>query len=84
MELDQEMFWGLQIYDKYEETLTNNLSSLSKLEKSYQLGSKENLLGYSGKLGLKNLNLKIQSLIDSIQAKKVANLKALEEELWTT
>lgn len=74
-----KMFWGLQIYDKYEETFTNNLSSLSKLEKSYQLGSKENLLGYSGKLGLKNLNLKIQSLIDSIQAKKVANLKALEE-----
>lgn len=74
-----KLFWGIQIYDYHEDSFTKNLSSLSKLENSYQLGSKENLLGYSGKLGLKNLNLKIQSLIDSIQAKKVANLKALEE-----
>lgn len=74
-----KMFWGLQIYDFHENILNNNLSTLSKLEKSYQLGSRENLLGYSGKLGLKNLSLKIQSLIDSIQTKKAANLKALEE-----
>lgn len=74
-----KMFWGAKIYDQHDEAFSKKLLNLKKLENSYQLGSKENLLGYSGKLGMTNLGFKIQSLIDSVRGKKNSQLNALEE-----
>lgn len=74
-----KMFWGAKIYDQHDEVFSKKLLNLKKLENSYQLGSRENLLGYSGKLGMINLGFKIQSLIDSVRVKKNSQLNALEE-----
>lgn len=74
-----KMYSMLKTYLYHEESFQKTLSQLHKLESSYQLGSKENLLGYSGKLGIKNLILKTQSLLSMVQVKKTSILNALEE-----
>ena len=49
-----KMFSLLKSYLYHEESFQKTLTQMKKLESSYQLGSRENLLGYSGKLGIKN------------------------------
>lgn len=74
-----KMFSLLKSYLYHEESFQKTLTQMKKLESSYQLGSRENLLGYSGKLGIKNLILKTQSLLEMVQVKKSSTLNALEE-----
>lgn len=74
-----KMFSVLKSYLYHEESFQKTLGQLQKLESNYQLGSKDNMLGYSGKLGIKNLILKTQSLLEMVKVKKRSTLNALEE-----
>ncbi len=64
-------------------TEKNELSKISATIDSiisrYQVGSKENQLGYSGLLGLKSLKNKIAGLMEQNQSKKAAFEKSLTE-----
>ena len=66
--------------------LSDEKANLEKIKKTidsiisrYQIGNKQNQLGYSGLLGLKSLKNKLAALIDENQARSSATEKALTE-----
>ncbi len=54
-------------------------STIDSIISRYQVGNKQNLLGYSGLLGLKSLQNRITALLDENAAKSKASEKALSE-----
>lgn len=54
-------------------------SSIDSIISRYQVGSKQNQLGYSGLLGLKSLQNRITALLDENSAKSTSTKKALSE-----
>ena len=66
--------------------LSDEKANLEKIKKTidniisrYQIGNKQNQLGYSGLLGLKSLKNKLAALLDENQARSSATEKALTE-----
>lgn len=82
MQLLQE-FMGvlenIQMAERYLVYYFEKQKELEKLKSNYQIGQKENLLGYSGKLGMDNLSLKMSSQVDYLKTKQKNFLFALEE-----
>lgn len=64
---------------KEKKELTKIKSTIDSIISRYQIGNKNNQLGYSGLLGLKSLKNKISGLLDENSAKTSATEKALTE-----
>lgn len=88
----EEKFNGLSFYSEFVKTYTSVLAlhvqevelkkvkgTLESLLARYEIGNKNNMLGYSGLLGLKSLNQKLIALQDENAAKASANIKAISE-----
>lgn len=69
---------AIQLIKKYQKYYQEKNIELKKLKSNYQIGQKENLLGYSGKLGMDNLLLKIQTADEMLASKKKTLILALE------
>lgn len=70
---------NIKLIDNYLNYFSDKKSELNRLNSNYQIGNKENLLGYSGKLGMENLRLKIQSTEEVFITKKKNLLYALDQ-----
>lgn len=68
----------IHLISKYQKYYSEKGNELNKLKSNYQIGQKENLLGYSGKLGMDNLHLKIQAADEMLASKKKSLIIALE------
>ncbi len=74
-----KLITNIQLIDNNLRYYFEKNNELLKLNSNYQVGNKENLLGYSGKLGIDNIKLKIKSTEEMLLAKKKTLLYALEE-----
>jgi outer membrane protein TolC len=69
---------GKNFYNEHDE-LSKIQSTIDSIISRYQLGNRQNQLGYSGLLGLKSLKNKVLGLLDENNAKRTAITKALVE-----
>lgn len=74
-----KMYSGLLIINVQKKKLEDLNEALSKMIKSYQLGSRSNPVGYSGLLGMKSLNNRIEGLLKQFEAQQLAYQSALKE-----
>lgn len=71
-------FTGKNLYSERNE-LNKIKTTIDSIISNYQIGNKQNQLGYSGLLGLKSLKNKISALLDENKSKASSVYKALSE-----
>lgn len=72
-------YFIIKSLDRYQSEINKIKSTVDNIIGKYQLGSKSNMLGYSGLLGLKSLKNRIAAINDETMAKRISYQKALEE-----
>lgn len=74
-----KMYSGILVLGLQKKKLEELNAELSKMIKSYQLGSRSNPVGYSGLLGMRSLQNRIQGLLKQFDAQQVSYQNALKE-----
>lgn len=72
-------YGSLAVIEKQKRKLQTVSHEISKLLKSYQLGSKSNPVGYSGLLGMKSLENRIQGILNQYESQNLAYVSMLRE-----
>lgn len=72
-------YFTIQSLERFNAEIAKIKKTLDNIIGRYQIGSKSNMLGYSGLLGLRSLNNRILAITDETNAKHAAHLKALNE-----
>lgn len=81
-------YGGILLHTKNEQHLTDLMKNLGKIIGNYQVGSQSNPVGYSGLLGLKGVENRIEGMLYDFDlkisnAKQWINTKAEIKENWT-
>lgn len=79
---------SIAIIETQKKKLTELQSLIQKLVKSYQLGAKANPVGYSGLLGMKSLQNRVEGLLNQYESQSKSYQLALKEmglsvEAWS-
>jgi len=72
-------YFTIRSLERFNSEINKIKKTLDNIIGKYQIGSKSNMLGYSGLLGLRSLNNRILAITDETNAKHAAYLKALNE-----
>lgn len=81
-------YGGILLHTQNEQHLTDLLKNLEKIISNYQVGSQSNPVGYSGLLGLKGIENRIEGMLYEFDlkisnSKKWINTKTEIQENWT-